>query len=127
MLTVLAQYNDVGLFLLRAAIAIVFLTHGLPKITRSSDMASGMGIPKVAVVLLGFVESLSAIALIFGFYPQIASLLLVFVMAGAIWMKAMKWNVPFSAKDKVGWEFDFILFFAALAILLGGGGALGFF
>ncbi len=123
----LAQYNDVGLFLLRAAIAAIFLIHGWPKLSKANEMAAGMGTSKIMVLLLGSVETLSALALVVGFYTQLAALLLSLVMCGAIWMKVMKWNVPFSAKDKVGWEFDFVLLFAALAILLGGGGALGFF
>jgi len=40
-------------------------------------------------------------------------------------MKMMKWGVPFAAMDKTGWEFDFILFFASLAILFSGGGSIG--
>jgi len=33
--------------------------------------------------------------------------------------------VPFAAMDKTGWEFDLILLFASIAILLGGGGSIG--
>jgi len=46
-------------------------------------------------------------------------------MIGAIWMKVTKWHVPFSAMDKIGWEFDLILLAANIVILVNGGGAIG--
>jgi putative oxidoreductase len=123
----LMQYNDVGLFLLRAIVGVIFLYHGLPKLSKSKEMAGGMGVPASMVMLLGLVETLSAVGLMLGLYTQICAALLALVMVGAIKMKAMKWGVPFSAHDKTGWEFDILLFFACLAILLSGGGAIGMF
>ncbi|MBI3274066.1 MAG: DoxX family protein [Candidatus Colwellbacteria bacterium] len=116
MFTQLMQYNDIGLFILRAAIAIIFFSHALPKLKNK------MG---GTFLLLGVVESASSIALVLGLYTQLAALLLAIVMVGAIWMKITKWGVPFMAMDKTGWEFDFILFAANIAILLGGGGSVG--
>jgi len=123
----LLQYKDVGLLILRLAVAVIFLYHGLPKLKNSQEMAKSMGWPARAVLALGAAESLSAAGLIFGFYMQTAALVLAIVMAGAIYLKTMKWNVSFSAFDKTGWEFDLILLAANIAILLTGGGSIKLF
>lgn len=116
MFTQLMAYNDIGLFILRLAIGVIFFSHALPKL--KNQMGSKF-------LLLGVVEGVSSIALVLGVYSQLAALLLGIVMVGAIWMKITKWHVPFMAMDKTGWEFDFILLAAAIAILLGGGGSIG--
>jgi len=121
----LAQYSDIGLFVLRLAVAIIFIYHGLPKLMKAKMMAAGMGAPAAMVFILGLVEVLSSIGLIFGIWTQLAALFLGIVMIGAITMKTMKWGVPFSAMDKMGWEFDLILLAANVAILLSGGGSIG--
>lgn len=125
MLTQLLQYNDIGLFFLRAAVAIIFLTHALPKLSKAKEMATMIGMPAGMIFMLGLVEVMASLGLALGFYTQLSALMLVLVMAGAISMKSMKWGVSFAANDKTGWEFDFVLLFACLAILLGGGGAIG--
>ena len=121
----LTQYSDIGIFVLRLAVAIIFIYHALPKFRNLKGMAQGMGMPVGVVFLLGAVEFLSAVGLIFGVYTQLAALLLAIVMVGAIGMKIMKWKVPFAAMEKNGWEFDLILLAANIAILLGGGGTVG--
>ena len=117
MLSSLLLYQDIGLFLLRLAVAIVFLAHAFPKL--QNKMGS-------AFLLLGVVEALSAVALVLGWYPQIAAILLAIIMVGAMWMKITKWHVPFAAMDKTGWEFDLILLAANIVILTSGGGTITF-
>lgn len=120
------QYSDTGLFLLRLAVAIVFLAHGFPKLLKSKEMSLGMGMPAMMIFLLGVVEIVSSLGLVSGFYTQLSALLLALVMLGALMMKVTKWGVPFAARDKTGWEFDFILLVSNLAIFLTGGGRIGF-
>ena len=113
-----------GLLVLRVFLGIVFVYHGMPKLMMSEKMAKGMGWSNGSVVLLGLVELLSGLALILGFYAEIGALLVGIIMLGALWHKMFKWNIPFFAMDKTGWEFDFILLGAAVAILFLGAGAI---
>lgn len=116
MFTQLMQYNDIGLFILRVTIGVIFFSHAMPKL--KNQMGS-------VFLLLGIVEGVSSVALVLGVYTQLAALLLAIVMVGAIWMKITKWHVPFMAMDKMGWEFDLILLAANIVILLGGRGSIG--
>ena len=125
MFTQLLQYNDIGLLLLRIAIAIIFLYHSLPKLSKSKAMSGMMGMPAGMIFMLGMMEAVASLGLVFGVYTQLSALILAIVMVGATGMKMRKWGVPFAAMDKTGWEFDFILFFASLAILFSGGGSIG--
>ena len=120
----LLQYSDVGLLVLRLAIASIFLLHASMKLKNSNGMASAMGMEGKGMMVfgLGVVEVASAISLAIGFYTQFAALVIAIIMIGAIAMKKMKWSVPFAAMDKTGWEFDLVLLAAAIAVLLTGGG-----
>lgn len=124
MITSLTQYNDTALFILRLAMAAIFIFHAMPKLKDSSGMGKMVGMPGGMVLMLGIVEFLSGLAMALGVYVQIAALLLAIVMIGATGMKIMKWHVPFAAMDKTGWEFDLILFAVALFLLVNGGGAI---
>ncbi len=116
--------GDVGLLVLRFFLGIIFIYHGMPKLTASRTMAKGMGWSSSSVVLLGLVEFLSGLAVILGFYTEIAALLVAIVMLGALFHKMFKWNIPFSAMDKTGWEFDLILLGAAIVLLFVGAGSI---
>lgn len=121
----LTQYNNMGLLVLRLAVAIIFIYHAMPKLKNAKGMAAMVGMPSGMVFMLGLVELVASIGLIIGLYTQLSALLLAIVMVGAIGMKMMKWGMPFAAMDKTGWEFDLILLAASIAILLGGGGTIG--
>lgn len=125
MFDALVQYGDLGLLVLRLAISAIFIYHAIPKLTSAPVMARGMGMPAGMVMGLGVVELVSSLGLIFGIYIQLAALFLGLVMIGAIYFKTQKWHVPFFAMDKTGWEFDFILLAASIAVLLTGGGSIG--
>lgn len=124
MLEQFSQYNDIGLLILRLAMAIIFIYHALPKIKGAKMMAQAMGMSSGMVFMLGTIEFLSSIGLILGVYTRLSALFLTIVMVGAIYFKTAKWHVPFAAMDKTGWEFDLILLAANIAILLNGGGTI---
>lgn len=124
MFTQLLTYNNIGLFLLRLAIGIVFTYHALPKLKGAKIMSQAMGMPAGMIFMLGMVEFLSSLGIALGIYTQLAALLLAIVMIGAIYFKTVKWHMPFSAIDQTGWEFDLILLAGNIAILLGGGGSM---
>jgi len=121
----LLSYSDYGLFVLRLSVGVIFIYHSLPKLMKPGMMAQMIGWNSGAVLFLGLVEMLGSIGLILGFYAQQSALSLGIVMVGAIYMKTMKWSVPFSAHDKTGWEFDMILLAANIVILTGGAGSIG--
>lgn len=125
MLEQLLDYNDIGLFALRLSLAIIFFYHGWPKMTKAASMAQMIGMSAAMVFMLGLIEAVSAVAMTIGFYTQLAALLMAVIMIAATYYKMIKWQMPFAAMDKTGWEFDLILFGGAVAILLGGGGSIG--
>lgn len=122
----LVEFSDEGLFFLRLAVGLIFIYHALPKIKNAKTLAPMMGLPGGAtgVLMFGLVEFLSGAGLILGVFTQLAALVLAVIMLGALYMKKTKWRVPFTAQDKMGWEFDLILLAANLAILFSGGGSI---
>lgn len=126
MLIELTQFADTGLYILRLIVGLIFIYHAVPKLRDSKGMAKMMGKENAVpmIMALGLVELLSALGLILGLYTALSALLLSIVMLGAIMMKITKWQSPFSAMDKTGWEFDLILLAANIAILTTGGGSI---
>ena len=100
---------------------IVFIVHGFPKITDLSSTKKGFAqieapMPSLTSLYAAFVEFFGGIMVLLGIYSGWASFLLAIDMLGA--MLFVKWKKPFVS----GWEFDFVLFIIAVAILLAGPG-----
>ena len=113
----LSLNQDLGLFVLRLAVAAVFIYHGWPKLKAPAKMAQGMGWTSWKVALLGIVEFGSGLMLLTGFHFRWAAVLLTVVMLGAIYYKIFKWKMKFSMSASTGWELDFILLAANVAII----------
>lgn len=124
----LNQYGDWGLLALRIAVGVIFLVHGLQK-WAMWKMQPSEQLPVGMLSLLKFLsiaEPLGAVAVLSGFLTQMAAAGLGVIMVGAIWLKARVMKEPFtdSKAHKVGWEFDFILLAATIALFFFGGGTL---
>lgn len=122
----LAAYGDAGFLFLRLAVGVIFLYHSVSKLKKPVAMAAAMGKPGMAwfVRILGSAEFLGSASIILGMWLQLGALVLALVMVGAIFMKVSAWKVPFSAMDKMGWEFDLVLLSGSVLLLLTGGGSL---
>lgn len=122
----LYQFSDWGLLALRVAVGVIFLVHGrqkwaMWKMQPSEQMPAGM----ISLMkLLSIVEPLGGLGVLGGFLTQFAAAGLGIIMIGAIAMKMRMMKVPFVARDKTGWEFDFIILAAAIALFLFGGGGI---
>ncbi|MBI5354952.1 MAG: DoxX family protein [Candidatus Aenigmarchaeota archaeon] len=122
----LSMYNDMGIFLLRFAVGFIFLYHSIPKLQKPGNLAKGLGTESMFIpTSIGFLEFSGGMAIITGAFVRYASFVLAFVMLVALFYKISKWKTPFSSHEKTGWEFDFILFFASIFLLVNGGGSIG--
>lgn len=117
--------TDAGLFLLRAGLAVIFLYHGVPKILdlpgtiRSFE---GMGIPGPALTatIATIVEAPAGLAMLLGVGVEIAGVLMAMVLVGAILTFHLPNGFYFGAN---GFEYQFFLTVAALAVAVTGPGA----
>ncbi len=120
----LHELNDWALLALRLGVGITFLVHGLQKRAMwkaqpSAQMpASLLGVLR----LLSVAEPLGGLAVLTGFLSQLAAAGLAIVMMGAIRLKVAVLHKRFTGDG--GWELDFILLAAAIALFILGAGQL---
>lgn len=112
--------------MLRLGVAIVFFAHGLPKIKDVSQVAgffkqANIPLPGLAAWVVSLFETVGPLLLVLGLGTRIVGLGLAFTMLVAI--KNVKMDMA-KAKFSGGWEFEFILGIAALALAFLGAGAL---
>jgi putative oxidoreductase len=124
----LHQFVDLGLIVLRIALAVIFWVHGVEKWTIWKEQHS-QKIPAAKIrekKILSVVEPLGAVALLAGFLTQFAAIGLAIIMVGAIRLKAVIKREPFSdpKTHKTGWEYNFILLAATVFLFLSGAGSL---
>jgi putative oxidoreductase len=120
----LHHLSDWGLLALRAGVGMSFWAHGTAKramwkMAPSPQMPAGL---LSTLRVLSIVEPLGAIAAFAGFLMQPAAVGFVIIMLGAIRLKAVQMRRGFSADG--GWELDFLLLTAAVALFFLGAGAI---
>ncbi len=120
----LIVYSNVGLLAIRVALGAVFLMHAWPKLSNAAAMAKGMKWGSWQVMLLGLWESVGALSVLLGVYPQIGAIMLGIVMLGALHHKIFKWKMPFASMSSTGWEFDLMLLASSIAVALVGSGTI---
>ena len=123
-LTSLHQLSDWALVVLRLGVGVIFLVHGVQKramwkMQPSAQMPAGL----LSVLrFLSIVEPLGGLAVLTGFLTQVAAAGFAVIMLGAINLKARQMHRSFTGDG--GWEFDYILLTAAVALCLLGAGRL---
>jgi putative oxidoreductase len=132
----LGTYPSWSRLVVRLALGIVFFAHGAQKVfgwfgghglkATIQVFLQYMKIPPAATVLAAFLECFGGLALIVGLLARPSALGLIVVMLVAI--SKVHWKNGFFLSTQPGqsngWEFNFVLIAMALAVLIGGAGAL---
>lgn len=113
------RYAHLAPVLLRLALGVVYILHGIPKFQSPDGVAQffgQMGIPApfFMVLLVGAIEVVGGALLMIGYGTRVAAALLALTMLGAIV------TVKFSMGFVDGWEFEAVLLAAALSLVLSG-------
>ena len=85
----LNSLQPLGLLALRLALALIFFSHGYPKLAHQGGGMQGFfiqhGLPGYFVYISGVLEVLGALLLVLGLFTRGAALLLAIEMGVAIW------------------------------------------
>lgn len=125
---ILFEYSVWVALVLRLAVGLIFLMHGRPKLFGGLSgfsgflKQSGFPVPRFFATVAAAGEFFGGILLILGLWTQIAALFFVVQMLVILSLQIFKWKKPLVG----GYELDFILFAASLALLLLGGGLYSF-
>ena len=126
--------DSASLMIVRLALGIVFLPHGLQKtlglfggggFSGTMSFFTGQGIPAALAFLVILAESAGSLGLIVGFLTRVAALGIGCNMVGAIFLVHMpngffmNW---FGKQPGEGFEYHLLAIGMALALLIGGGG-----
>ena len=114
--------KNLGLLLLRLGVGITFIMHGWAKFAdmgKTVGFFGTIGFPAFFAYLVAFVELVGGIALIVGFCTRYTAKILTIVMLVALfYVKISKFDAAFLG----GYELDFVLLFALLALMFTGSG-----
>lgn len=120
-------YNlDLALLILRLALAIVLLYHGIPKLLHFSATVGGfqtigLPAPPISAAFALLAEVIGGILILLGLAVDLAAILVMTEMLGAITL--VHWSNGFDF-SKGGWEHPFTVLVMALVLALAGPGRM---
>ena len=120
----LLRFSDVALLCLRLIVAAVFFESGRRHASDPVGRAASIGLSPGATRVLGWAEMAAALGVALGVFTQVAALILMLVMLGAIQKKIFVWHIGFWGENTYGWHYDLLFLVADLVILTTGGGRL---
>lgn len=125
MISILGLFGDWALLILRAVIALIFLSHGLPKIKNLKETAGNFAMMgfKPGVfwgTLVAAVEVFGGLAVAAGLFTQVAALLFAIHMTTGV-----IWKIKNGQKLIGGFELDMTLAASSLVLLTFGSGLFG--
>jgi putative oxidoreductase len=118
----LNSLQPLGLLILRAALGVIFFTHGYPKLTHPGAMQPMFvqhGLPSQLVYVAGVLETFGGLLLVVGLFARGAALLLAIEMGVAI----VKVHSVHGIMAVHEYEFPLALATAAVALATVGAGA----
>ncbi|OGW41214.1 MAG: hypothetical protein A2010_15415 [Nitrospirae bacterium GWD2_57_9] len=121
--------DDAALLILRVVLGVVFVAHGLPKLTGFSGtmemFTTNLGIPAVFAFLAIMAEGLGSFGLIAGLLTRVAAFGIAVNMLVAVYL--MHWQHGFfmnwfGNQKGEGYEYHLLVIAIAAALMIRGGG-----
>jgi putative oxidoreductase len=117
-----AGFVDLALLCLRVMVAAIFFASGLRHARDPVARGKSIGMSPAFTWALGVVQMAAAAALAVGLLTQVAALVLIVVMLGAIQKKIFEWHTGFWGEKESGWHYDLMLVTMNLVIFATAGG-----
>ncbi len=122
-------YEEIGKFILRVALGVLILFHGIAKITHGIDpiqaMVQGAGLPAALGFGVYIGEVLAPVLLIIGFYARAGAALIGLNMLVAILLAHRQDILGISPHGGYALELQTMYLFAAIALFFMGPGRYG--
>ena len=106
---------DIGILILRVAVGIVMVAHGVTKIfwkrgVYNKKWREGYGFPLGSVILTGIFQAAGGLAILVGVFTSASALILALNMVVATYVSIWKHGEPFlSMPEGKGWDVNFLL------------------
>ena len=124
----MTRTDDTGKLILRLALGIMILLHGIAKISSGVSGVGGMlashGLPSALAYLVYIGEIVAPVLVIIGFYTRPAAWIIAINMVVAIWLVHMKDLLVLGKNGGWALELQGMFLFAAIAVALLGAGRL---
>ena len=122
----MTRTDDTGKLILRLALGIMILLHGIAKLSTGVTGVGGMlashGLPSALAYLVYVGEIVAPVLLIIGFYTRPAAWIVVINMVVAIWLVHMKDLTALGKNGGWALELQGMFLFAAVAVAFLGAG-----
>jgi putative oxidoreductase len=128
---VFAPFSGVGELIIRLALGLTFFAHGRAKIKNPAAFAGFLRqihvpAPLLNAWLVALLETVGAVLLILGLGTRVIALGLALDMLVALATLRIGKAQFTSTARSAGWDFEFLLFAASLALVFAGAGRFGF-
>ena len=118
----LSHFADLALLLMRLIVGLVFVTSGWRHTKDPVRRGKSIGLSPGVTRFLGLAELAGGLGVALGVLPQVAALVLILIMLGAIQKKIFVWHTGFWGKSSDGWHYDLLFVIMCLVIATTGGG-----
>ena len=134
--SIFETHTSVGLLILRVALGVVFLAHGLPKMvtdgkftgpSQTAGFLKSMNIPLPGFFawVVGLLETVGAVMLVIGLATRVLAIPFAINMLVATTQARIKMGkAKFAGGGAIGWEFEFLLGAASLVLFFTGPGLI---
>lgn len=118
----LARFTDLGLFLIRLMVGLVFVTSGFSHLKDPEARSKSIEMSKGFTIFLGLAEVAGGLGVAVGVLPQLAAFGLILIMLGSIQKKVFAWHTGFWGEKSSGWHYDLMFVLMNLLIAFTDGG-----